>query len=526
MKRMTVPNRIGNEVSFDFIPGSLEQEPIIITGGLWYKIEYFKSFSSVLTTQSNFKEVLVELESMRTEVERQAKVINELSSKGHPIIVISRETQPESIYESLKKGLIPSYANTAPEVTTLINSGKFKKNDRKFTIKSEDHANDLFDILKYLKTRKDGSGSTYVGDRKIQLFSLSFGSTVLKAFKRKYPDLVQHTTIIAPLSYSGDNYPEQTKMVDTFLKTLKAPIAPLKWNPFTYLWANLSDKFIDESIYATNEYNYSKKLTDNAFETDPELIAKEKEFPGFKELVRQGLALDMASARDFKLGDKKDFDLMEVNTSLYLAGDEEPSRLKSQLADYLLMRSALKEKAPNLIIMDDAQHAITATAPVQTSHIFSNILLDDNIKQTTGKIFYMHRMDNSARIIELEPWAFELIHKEIDALKIGPENASILERIYFPEIFAVRMQYTASQLKDLAVALSQTEKQPIPSNWKENPGRPYEKFLYVDLTPETKEKMLAEIESLKKKIEEFNQIDEEAKSKIKEILEQQQQSKQ
>ncbi|MCK6597735.1 MAG: hypothetical protein L6Q37_05175, partial [Bdellovibrionaceae bacterium] len=231
-------------------------------------------------------------------------------------------------------------------------------------------------------------------------------------------------------------------------------------------------------------------------------------------------------ARDFKLGDKKDFDLMEVNTSLYLAGDEEPSRLKSQLADYVSMRSILKDKSPNLIIMDDAQHAITATAPVQTSHIFSNILLDDNIKQTTGKIFYMHRMDNSARIIELEPWAFELIHKEIDDLKIGPENASILERIYFPEIFAVRMQYTAIQLKDLAVALSQTQKQEIPANWKENPGRPYEKFLYIDLTPENKEKMLAEVNRLKKKIDDFNQIDEAAKNKIKDILDQQQQSKQ
>ena len=136
MKRMTVPNRIGNEVSFDFIPGSLDQEPIIITGGLWYKIEYFKGFSNVLTTQSNFKEVLVEVENMRTEVERQTKVINELSSKGHPIIIVSRETQPESIYESLKKGLIPSYANTAPEVAELLKTGKFKKNDRKYSIKS------------------------------------------------------------------------------------------------------------------------------------------------------------------------------------------------------------------------------------------------------------------------------------------------------------------------------------------------------------------------------------------------------
>jgi hypothetical protein len=502
-EQMNIKSSRGDIVTFDFIPGSKDQEPVVITGGLWYKIQYFEGFSNVLTAQSLLKETLMQ------EAAKQEQLIKSLSAKGHPIIIVSRSTQQESVYNSLKNGVLPSYTNTSSLSPELR---KMKKASSDSLVSLQDHAKDIYDVVNSLKK------SGHIGSTKIQLTSLSYGVGVLREFKRLYPDMILHSSIIAPLSSAGDNFPKETAMQDQFINNTQMMFTPLKLNPFTYFMGNFWSQFSKDSIYSYSQKTYSQKIVDGNFSSDPDLQAREKEFPGYKEVTRQGLANDMDASRPdrFNLADEKDFELYK-NSTIYLAGDEEPARLKSQLSAYLKMKEKLGDEAPNLVFMDDSQHAITATAPTQTAHIFSTMMLNDNIKSTNGAVFYMHRVDNQAKIQELPPELFKVLVDEVNKEAIGPNSASMLEVIFYPQIFAGRIQITAQAAKDLADALQQEQKQTAPVDFKEDPTRPYQKLLYVDLTPELRTKLNEEVIGLTNKLKELQQVQENALALLKQF---------
>lgn len=491
----------GDLITFNFVPGSLKQEPIEIAGGLWYKIAYFQNFTNILTSQNLFKEVFSHEEF------QQIQHINSLIAKGHPIIIPARVTQPESIYNSLKNNLLPSFSQThkLPE-----NLRKMKKAKHQQAISLKDHADDLHDILEHLRTINKISA-----EDKIQLTSLSYGVTVLSEFKRHYKDFIFHSHIIAPLSSAGDNFPQQTAMQNQLINNTQMMFTPLKLNPLTYFWGNFFTKYSTDSIYNYSAKTYSENIIKSAFSNDPELQAWEQEFPGFKELVRQGLENDMDAARPdrFNLANEKDFELYK-NTTIYLAGDEEPARLKAQFAAWLKMKAVLGKEAPNLVFVDDAQHAITASAPVQTSHIFSSFMLNDAVTSSNGTLFYMHRMDNKANINPIIPELIEILKKEIENEAIGPSFASQIEVIIYPQIFASRIQITALALKDIGEALLLKEPEVLPADFKEDPLRPYLKLRYTPLTPEQREQLNKEVENLAKKLQEYQAIKAQAEEVI------------
>lgn len=486
-KQIAIKTSRGDMQVFDIIPGPLVQEPVFINGGLWYKIQYFEGFEGVLTSQSLLKETLLD------ESKNQLEMINGYLAKGHPIIVPARSTQHESIYASLKKGITPSFAN-----------GK--------QLSLADHAKDLKGIISYLRSKKMISATS-----KIQLASLSYGVNVLREFKGLNEDLVLHSTIIAPLAYAGDNYVDATQKQDQIIKMAQMGYTPWLLNPMTYGFGKMGQEFVKSYILSLTAQNYAKKLVDNAFANDPDLQAKEKEFPGFKKLVQQGLANDMDAARRdiFELGDPKYFHLYK-NTTLIFAGDEEPSRLKAQMDAYLKMKKALKEEAPNLIIMDDAQHATTATAPVQTANMYSTMMLHD-VSKSEGAVFYMHRLDKEAKPNLLSPELLEVIINEINNEAIGPASVSQLEVLFYPQIFASRLTETANAVKDIYETLQLPQKKEKPSDFKETPDRPYLKFQYMDLNSEQKGLLQKDLDSLAGKLKEYNEVQKKAEETLKKL---------
>ena len=67
--------------------------------------------------------------------------------------------------------------------------------------------------------------------------------------------------------------------------------------------------------------------------------------------------------------------------------------------------------------------------------------------------------------------------EEVNKEAIGPNSASMLEVIFYPQIFAGRIQMTAQAAKDLADALQQEHKQTPPVDLSlihiSEPTRPY-----------------------------------------------------
>ena len=101
--RKSVKTKRGDIVAYDFIPGSLEKDPIVIEGGLWYKIQYFDLFNRLMTQQGLMKDVFAGAEKL------MGSSIQDLVAEGHPVVIISRATQPESIAASLAEGVKPSF---------------------------------------------------------------------------------------------------------------------------------------------------------------------------------------------------------------------------------------------------------------------------------------------------------------------------------------------------------------------------------------------------------------------------------
>lgn len=491
-KQMTVTSKRGDIVTFDFIPGALNQEPIVINGGLWYKIQYFDMFNGILTSQSLLKETLLD------ESKNQLEMIQGYLAKGHPIVIVARATQPESIYASLKNSVIPSFDSRLRIDSNPIYRKMKPATAIKKSLSLGDHAEDISSIIAQLKKENKISQSA-----KIQLASLSYGVNVLREFKGLNEDLILHSTIIAPLAFAGDNYKDATDKQTQMINMAQMSFTPYLFNPFTAGYAKMGQEFVKSYILGLTAQTYSKKLVDNAFANDPELQAREKEFPGYKKLVQEGLANDMDAARIdiFQLGDPKYFHLYK-NTTLVFAGDEEPSRLKAQLSAFIKMKAALGKEAPNLIFMDDAQHATTATAPIQTANMLSTMMLHD-VAASEGAIFYMHRLDKDAKPRVLSKELFDILTEEVNKEAIGPESVSQLEVLFFPEIFSQRLLMTANSVKDISEVLQQQGKKPMPADFKETADRPYLKFQYMDLTAEQKQELQKHANLLGGKLQEY-----------------------
>lgn len=505
-KQMSVTSKRGDIVTFDFIPGSPNQEPIIINGGLWYKIQYFDMFNGILTSQSLLKETLLD------ESKNQLEMIQGYLAKGHPIVIVARATQPESIYTSLKNNVIPSFdSRLRVDPNPIYRKMKPATSIRK-SLALKDHADDIVSVITQLRSEKKISSSA-----KIQLASLSYGVNVLREFKGLNEDLILHSTIIAPLAFAGDNYKDATEKQTQMIKMAQMGLTPYLFNPLTAGYAKVGQDFIKSYIQSLSEHSYSKKLIDNAFANDPELQAREKEFPGYKKLVQEGLANDMEAARMdiFQLGDPKYFHLYK-NTTLIFAGDEEPSRLKAQISAFIKMKETLKEEAPNLIFMDDAQHATTATAPIQTANMFSTMMLHD-VAKSEGAIFYMHRLDKEAKPRALNKELFEILTEEVNREAIGPDSVSQLEVLFFPEIFSQRLLMTANSVKDLTDVLQLQGKKPLPSDFKDTPDRPYLKFQYMDLTAEQKQELQKHVHILGEKLQEYVNIQKKAEETLQKL---------
>ncbi|MCB0369833.1 MAG: hypothetical protein KDD45_10445, partial [Bdellovibrionales bacterium] len=508
-KQLTAKTSRGDLISYNFIPGSLDKEPVVVNGGLWYKIQYFDGFNNLLTAQSLLKETLF------SEAQRHNEDLNYLIASGHPIIIVSRSTQPESIYNSLKENVIPSHVNT---LATGFKLSKIKRSSlSQKNISLEDHAKDVHDIIMDLRSRG------LVGkNKKIELASLSYGVSPEKEFKRLYPDLIIHASIIAPLASAGDNYPDATAIQNMMIKNSQVMTAPLKLNPLTYFWGQFLSEYTKNTIYGMSAKTYSKQIVDGAFSADPEMQARETEFPGYKEMVRQGLENDMNAARPdrFNLADEKDFPLFK-NTTIYLAGAEEIDRLRAQVNAWLKMKEKLGNEAPNLVFMASAQHAITATAPIQTAHILSTFFLNHQINQdktsTDGSVYYMNRLDSKSQIMSLTPELVEVLVKEINSDTFKATSISALETIFFPEIFATRLQMLGLSAKDLAMALAQEKKQDQPADYKEDPSRPYQKYLYQDISQEVREALNQEVVKLTEAMKEYQKIQEKGQEIIKQI---------
>jgi hypothetical protein len=483
--RSAIKTSRGDVVSFDFIPGSLNKEPLIIDGGLWYKIEYFDFFNRITTQQSLLKEVF------DNDGELTSGSLHQFIVEGHPIVVIARATQPESIYASLKNGITPSFVQRNQKITL------------------EDHAQDTIDVINHLKETKQ------VGKKKkIQLLSLSYGVTVAMQTAAKLGDQISHKHIIAPLSKSGDNFPKETAMQDKIVNATKDMYALWKLNPLTAWWAEAASNKSVDFIYLNASSKYSAKLIEDAFKSDQNLVALENEIPGIKEAMRKGLQNDMDAARPdrFRLDDEKMFQYFS-KTTIYLAGTEEPARLKAQLAAYEKIKTHLGKNAPNLLIMGEAQHAITASAPIHTSHYVTTAMKTMELQKSNGTIFYMHKLDPTARVVELDRTFFELISAEINAESLASGIPSILEAILFPEIFKGRVQYNANAISDLLAALQGKKEQPV--DFKPSPARPYEKLQYADLTEKDIAAINTELKSFKAMLESIIKIQDRAIEFIK-----------
>ncbi len=461
-----IKTRRGEVVAFDFIPGSLDKAPIVVSGGLWYRISYFNMFNKVFTQQSLIKNAFNGAEQMLS------SSIGDLVSSGHPIIITARSSQPESIMVALKNLADPSSINSEP--ATL-----------------DDHANDIVDVVHHLRSQK------LIGANiKVDLVSLSYGVGPIIHTSPLLGKEIGHKHIIAPLAFSGDNFPKETAMQAGMINAIKASYSLALMNPFTAGWAKAAMNAQVDMVYKSASTKYSSDLVDGALKNDPEVAKWEIDYPGISEIIKRGMNNDMDAARPdrFRLDDS-DFIEQFRNTTIYFAGDEEPSRLKSQIEAFLVIKAKLGKNAPNLVIMDDAQHAITATAPYQTAHIMTTIMENPEAQKTDGTVVYMHRMDMKGSVKVLNEKAFNILKAEIDALNIGPGIPSVLEVIFFPEIFKSRVLSASQGIEDLAAGLKGPV--PMPSNFKEDPKRPFQKLQYLKLDEESKTKMRAQIESLK-----------------------------
>lgn len=494
-RTMTTSN--GNLVSYDFIPGSLEQEPILMLGGLWYQIKNFETFFNNESVQSEVREGLIK------DIDLMLNQMHEYVTQGHPVIIPARATQPESILASLKSGKIPNFVDgffpeLKKQVKTTVSNGSIEKSPS-----TRIHAQDAVDILHDLQKRN------LVGNKKVHLMTLSFGSSEAVEAKKILleQDQVLHTHIIAPLVTAGDNYPRETQMKNQALAMMNAPFSFAKsMNPFMSPFADLMTSMNTNVTEYMTASSYATKLVDNAFANTPELAALEKEFPGYKEMVSQGLRNDMNAARPdrFNLADPENFKYFK-NTTIYFAGDEEPARLKAQLKAYMEIRKALGSEAPDLVFMDDAMHAITASATAQTSAIFTVKILDDNKQDSSGRIFYMHRMDKNLNIHLLSDKEFAILVDEVNRESIGPENLSVLEVLKQPDVFVSRINFIKNSIEDLQTASK--GKQPLPPNYVADKTRPYQELFYKDLTPDDYEKINQAIIKYKAQLEEYLLVD-------------------
>lgn len=461
--RKTLTTTRGDIVAYDFIPGSLKEEPVLILGGLWYKIQFFEMFSKLTTQQDMINDFIT------WEEKAAAKTIQNLILAGHPIIVASRSTQPESILASLAVGIKPSY--TENKSVTL-----------------DDHAKDAVELITNLRQER------LIGAKsKIQLLTLSFGVTIAARTAALLGKQVIHRHIMAPLSKAGDNFPKETAMQEAMIKNIRSSFALMKLNPLLAGTAEAMMNAAIDNVYQSTSKKYASDLIDNAFKQDKQLVELEKANPGLKEIFKKGLQNDMDAARPDRFSlDDPEFVEQYKNSTIYLAGDEEPARLKSQFAAYGKIREKLGDSAPNLIIMDDAQHAITATAPIQTSHIFSTILNNPKLANTNGSIYYMHSGDPSSSVKALNKKSFDLIQAEVNAESIGVGIPSVLEILFFPNIFVTRKTFHANAILDLSSALQGTKT--MPPDFKPNPARPFEKLQYMELADDVKKQIVEEIE--------------------------------
>lgn len=478
-ERRSVKNRQGDIIAYDFIPGSLKKKPIVISGGLWYKIQYFEIFTKFATQQSLASDIFSGAEKMLHQA------IKELVVNGNPIIITSRKTQPESIQASLSEKLQPPF---------------IKSND----VTLDEHAQDVIDVVEHLRTSKEIGAK-----QKVELISLSYGVTVAVHTSALYGEKISHKHIMAPLAFSGDNFPKETAMQERVIKGIKASYSMALMNPLTRAWAEMAMNAQISLVYSNSASKYSSNLVDGAFKNEPGLAQLEKDFPGIQRIIQKGLQADMDAARPdrYRLDDPNFIDEFK-RTTIYLAGDEDPSRLKSQFEAFIKIRDTLGSEAPNLVIMDDAVHAITATAPMQTARMMTKIMSNPDLQNSNGSVFYMHRMDPLAQVIKLQQKDFDIIKNEVEAQSIGPGLPSLLEALYFTTIFNSRIIFQAQALKDLLAGLEGPI--PQPPDFKENPDRPYEKLKYMTINDELKKQVTLLIGTTKETLETLMRIQKDA----------------
>lgn len=427
--------RVSNNdlVYFEYLPGDSDKTPALLFGGLYYELSNFQSYKEQLALQ------------------------------GVPLIVVSRRTQPESLLEMQKKGIKPSFLSSSerPDLEVFAD-------DHRAVVES-------------------------LGFKKINVMTLSYGSSVGLAFVQKFPEMYNEISLVAPLMFTGDSMPDvysnQTNMEMLY-----------RLNPFT-------SSFMISALRETMASQNADRIVDGMIAPNPSSVGAQVSV----EWMKAGIKADTRAV------ERGRFDLREVNLDslklkkVYLAALEDPDLLKEQFAFF---KNAVEEN-PNLkvVFFEGALHALTATAPAHLT-VVESIL--GSAQLPDAQMFYVNTTGPEFNFTVIDRKHREALGKDIQSHSISETKPSVLAPILTAQLFKKQIKFLEQNAIDLSDGLSSkgpfSSKPFDPSVAK--PERPFENLKNHLLSPE--ERVLvqerlsatdAHLKGMKEKLELASKLD-------------------
>ncbi len=420
-------------VYFEYLPGDSDKTPIVLAGGLYYELRNFEQYKTSLAMQ------------------------------GFPIVIVARRTQPESLAQYKGKHK-PAFLDSLKRPTL------------------ETFADDHKAVIDHL------------GFKKVNIMTLSYGSSVGTALALKYPDIYNEITLVAPLMYTGDMTPAEFKQqmqIESFLKL----------NPFT-------SKFTISALHEVMAEKNGHRIIDNMVR--PDSIANQVS----KEWLYAGVQADTRAVENGRF-DLRQIDLSKLkNEKILIAGLENPYLLKIQM-DYFLEQIKNNPEL-KVIFFEGAAHAINAAAPIHLSSLQAAL---EKFKLGNEGLYYINTLTSEFNFAVINEGLQKALKKAIDQGKISELNPTVLAPILTSKAFQKSMELLVQNISDLSEGLNSKgpfSDQPLSMN-DVNPERPYENIKNYKMNEEEKKMAGQLLEQMKSKLNSMQEKLEEALNVFKEI---------
>jgi pimeloyl-ACP methyl ester carboxylesterase len=390
-------------VYFEYLPGDSDKTPALLFGGLYYELSNFQAYKEQLALQ------------------------------GVPLIVVSRRTQPESLLEMQKKGIKPSFLSSSerPDLEVFAD-------DHRAVVES-------------------------LGFKKVNVMTLSYGSSVGLAFVQKFPEMYGEISLVAPLMFTGDSMPDvysnQTNMEMLY-----------RLNPFT---GSLMISALRETMASAN----ADRIVDGMIAPNPNSIGAQVSL----EWMKAGIKADTRAV------ERGRFDLREVDLAkfkkakVYLASLENPYLLKEQFEH--LDKAAQENPNLKVVFFEGAMHALTASAPAYLTVVES---IMDRGQLPKDQMYYVNTTDPNFNFSVINSRYREALGKDIQSLRISEMKPSVLAPLLSAQLFKKQIKFLEQNAIDLSDGLSSkgpfSSKPFDPSLAK--PERPFENLKNHHLSPQ------------------------------------------